>query len=1045
VTVPGYLRYPHLHGDLLTFVAEDDVWIAPLSGGRAWRLSADGVPVFHPRFSPDGRWVAWSSRRDGEPEVFVAPVEGGESRRLTYWGSMGTRVRGWTPGGEILAVTPWRQAFDHHTLAYAVPVDGEPARPLGWGPVGGADVAAGGAVALVTVAGQEPARWKRYRGGAMGRLWVDSGDGFRRVLTEVAGNLDCPVWAGGRLAFLSDHEGVGRLYSSEPDGSGLRRHSADDDFYARHASGDGERVVYQRAGDLWLVDGLGTEPVPVEVILGGPRTGRRTQAVAPRIEDLSCDHTGRASAVEVRGGVYWLTHRDGPARALGATPGVRARLPRVLGDTDQVVWVTDTDEGDALEISAAVGAERPAARRRLAAGRLGRAEELATAPDGTTVAVAAHDGRLLLVDAATGEVTTLASGEHGPAGGLAFSPDSAWLAWTQPHIGRLSRIRLARVADRSVTDVTDGRFQDGDPVFTTDGASLVFLSWRGFEPVFDSHFFDLSFPFGCRPYLVPLDAAASSPFEPTPHGRAPVSDDDKGEERNAPTVALGGIATRVVPFPVPDAQYSDLRAVRGGVVWLRRPLTGTLGDDGEGDRPKNVLERYDLAKRTCEEVTTGPGWLDVSGDGRRMVVGTDGGLRVLATDGSDDADDDAAKVDLSRLRVTVDPAVEWRQAYAEAGRVMRDYFWARHMNGVDWDGVLDRYRPLLDRIAGADDFADLLREVFGELGTSHAYVSSHGHSSGEYTGLLGADLERDDDRLWRVKRVLPVEVSDPYARSPLAAPGAQVRSGDAVVAVNGRPVNEVTGPGPLLTGSYDTLTELTLAPGSGGPVRRIVVRPLYDDQRVRYQAWVADRRAEVRRLGDGRLGYLHIPDMQETGWAQFHRDLRSEMAAEGLLVDVRGNTGGFVSELVVEKLARRVVGWDVGRHRGPVSYPGDAPRGPVVLLADEHTGSDGDIIAAAVRTLGLGTVVGRRTWGGVIGYEAYHWLVEGTGITVPRHATWFDGHGWDLENRGVDPDVEVVMGPDDWAQGRDPQLAAAVRIALERLAERPAAMPPSRP
>jgi tricorn protease len=1043
--VPGYLRYPHLHGDLLTFVAEDDVWIAPLSGGRAWRLSADGVPVSHPRFSPDGQWLAWTSRRDGEPEVFVAPAEGGESRRLTYWGSMETQVCGWTPTGEILALTSWRQAFDHHTLAYAVPVDGEPARPLNWGPVGGADIAGDGAVALVTVAGQEPAQWKRYRGGATGRLWLDSGEGFRRVLADLEGNLDSPVWAGGRLAFLSDHEGVGRLYSSAPDGSDLRRHSADGDFYARQASGDGERVVYQRAGDLWLVDGLGTEPVRLDVRLAGPRAARRARPVNPRIEDLSCDHTGRASAVEVRGGVYWIAHRDGPARALGATPGIRARLPRVLGDTGEVVWVTDSGDGDTLEISAATGDEQPASRRRLAAGRLGRVEELAAAPDGKTVAVAAHDGRLLLVDVATGEVAELATGDHGPAEDLSFSPDSAWLAWTHPGVARLSRIRLARVVDRSVTDVTDGRFDDSDPVFTIDGAHLVFLSLRGFDPVLDSHFFDLSFPFGCRPYLVPLDAAAPSPFEPTPQGRAPAaeSDDDKGEKKT-PTVVLDGIAARVVPFPVADARYSDLRAVKGGVVWLRSPLTGRLGDGVRDDRPKNVLERYDLVKRTCEDVTTGADRLDVSRDGKRMVISVDGGLRVLATDGSDDVEDDDANIDLSRLRITVDPAIEWRQAYVEAGQVMRDYFWSQDMNGVDWDAALDRHRPLLDRIASADDFVDLLSEVFGELGTSHAYVTGRAYSSGAYMGLLGADLERDDDGLWRVTRVLPAEVSDPYARSPLAAPGAQVSPGDAVVAVNGRPVDGLTGPGPLLTGSYDTLTELTIAPGAGGPVRRIVIRPLFDDRRVRYQAWVAERRARVRELGGGRLGYLHIPDMQGTGWAQFHRDLRSEIAAEGVIVDVRGNTGGIVSELVVEKLARRVVGWDVGRHRSPVSYPRDAPRGPVVVLADEHTSSDGDILTAAVRALGLGTVVGTRTWGGVIGIHT-HLLVEGTGITVPRQATWFDGYGWELENHGVAPDVEVAMTPDDWAQGRDPQLETAARIALDGLAARPAAMPPPRP
>lgn len=1054
----GYLRYPHLRGDLLTFVAEDDVWISPLSGGRAWRLSADGVPVSHPRFSPDGRWVAWTSDRDGAPEVHVAPAEGGESRRLTYWGSFGTRVCGWTPQGEVLAVTSWRQAFRHHTHAYAVPVDGEPARPTGWGPVGSADVAPGGEVVIVTVAGQEPAWWKRYRGGAMGRLWVTAGDGFARVLAGLEGNLDAPVWAGGRLAFLSDHDGVGRLYSSLPDGSDVRLHGdgGDDGFYARHASGDGERVVYQRAGELWLVDGLDAEPARLDVRLAGPRTARHIRSVYPRVEDLSCDHTGRASAVEVRGGVHWITHRDGPGRALAATAGVRARLPRVLGDTGEVVWVTDTDndtdtgDGDALEISAVAGAEQPAARRRLAAGQLGRVEEIAAAPDGSTVAVAAHDGRLLVVDLATGEVGELATGEHGPAEDLSFSPDSAWLTWTHAGAERLSRIRLARLADRTIVDVTDGRFADSEPVFTADGAHLVFLSWRGFDPVFDPHFFDLSFPFGCRPYLVPLDAAAPSPFEPTPQGRAPSESDDKDdkdEEKKPPAVVLEGIAARVVPFPVPDARYSSLLPVKGGLVWLRKPLTGMLGEDEPGDRaPKNALERYDLGKRTCDEITTGLDWLDVSGDGKRLVMSTDGDLKVLASDGSDDGSEDEAQIDLSRLRVIADPPAEWHQAYDEAGKVVRDYFWARDMSGLDWDAALAKYRPLLDRIASPDDFADLLWEVFGELGTSHAYVYGHGHGrrTGPYLGLLGADLERDDDQLWRVTRVLPAETSDPRARSPLAAPGTRVEPGDAVVAVDGRPVDPRTGPGPLLTGSWDTLTELTIAPGAGGPVRRVVVRPLFDDHRLRYQAWVAEQRERVRELGEGRLGYLHIPDMDGIGWAQFHRDLRSEIAEDGLIVDVRGNAGGMVSELVVEKLARRVVGWDVGRHRGPVSYPRDAPRGPVVVLADEHTCSDGDILTAAVRALGLGTVVGTRTWGGVIGIHT-HRLVEGTGITVPRHATWFDGHGWELENHGVAPDVEVAMEPDDWAKGRDPQLERAVTIALEHLAKHPAATPPPRP
>ncbi len=1077
VTARGYLRYPHLHGDLVTCVAEDDVWVVPLSGGRAWRLSADGVPVSHPRFSPDGRWIAWTSHRDGDPEVHVAPAEGGPARRITYWGDGATRVCGWTPDGQVLALTSWRRAFAHHMHAYAVPVEGGPARPMGWGPVGDACLAADGQVLVATVPGQEPALWKRYRGGAQGRLWCDRGDGFARLLPGLDGNLACPMWVGGRVAFLSDHEGTARLYSCLPDGSDLRRHDGDppgDDaasFYARHAATDGARVVYQRAGELRLVDRLGAAPVRLAVRLGGPRTGRRPRPVSPCVSDLSCDRTGRGSAVEVRGGVYWLTHRDGPVRALAADPAVRARLPRVLGE-DQVVWVTTAEGDDALQIGPACGHEGPgfpAPPRRLAAGRLGHVDDLAAAPDGRTVAVAAHDGRLLLVDVATGAVETLAASDNGPVTDLCFSPDSAWLAWSHPGIGPLSRIRLARVADRTVTDVTDGRFADAEPVFTLDGAYLVFLSWRGFDPVFDSHIFDLAFPFGCRPYLVPLAASARSPFSPTSQGRpAGTGDDDRHADATGDgggegggeggrkdggvrpiTVDLEDIGARVVPFPVPEARYSSLHAVKNGLVWLRMPLAGMLGEGGAepgAGIPRPALERYDLRKCRCEEIVGELDWLRVSRDGERLVIGHDGGVRVVAADGSGAPDgDESSSVDLSRLRVTADPAAEWRQAFEEAGRVVRAYFWAGTMAGVDWPGALARYRPLVERIATPDDFADLLGDLLGELGTSHAYVhAARTHHGVRWLGMLGADIERDAGQVWRIRRILPAETSDPYARSPLAEPGIGVRPGDALLAVDGRPVDPVDGPGPLLAGSADTPVELTIAPAAGGAPRPVVVRPLLDDRRLRYQAWVAERRRWVRERSGGRLGYLHIPDMTGVGWAQFHRDLRLEIANPGLVLDIRGNRGGIVSELVVEKLSRRVIGWDVGRHRGPVSYPDDAPRGPVVVLADEHTCSDGDLLTAAIRTLGLGTVVGTRTWGGVVGIHT-HRLVDGTVITVPRHATWFEGHGWGLENHGVDPDIEVVVAPGERAEDHDPQLETAVRVALERLASHPPAAPPPRP
>ncbi|MFG2851345.1 S41 family peptidase [Streptomyces mirabilis] len=1079
---PAYLRFPHLHGELVAFTAEDDVWVAPLDGGgRAWRVSADNMPVNHPRISPDGTTVAWTSTRDGAPEVHAAPLEGGASTRLTYWGSSKTQVRGWTPDGRVLALSTQGQASLRRTWARAVPLDGGPATTLPYGPVG--DVVHGdpGVLLLSAPMGREAAWWKRYRGGTAGKLWIDraGGDGagageFVRLHEDLDGNLEYPLWVGERVAFLSDHEGVGALYSSLADGSDLRRHTpgggtsrsseaeSGGGFYARHAATDGARVVYASAGELWLLDDLdGAEPRRLDLRLGGQRVDQQPHLVSASrwFSAAAPDHTGRGSAVSVRGAVHWVTHRSGPARALAARPGVRARLPRAfrVEGEEYVVWVTDAAGDDALEFAPATGLAPGATPRRLAAGQLGRVLGLAMAPDGSRAAVASHDGRVLLVERETGEVREVDRSEVGEVSGLVFSPDSAWLAWSHPGPRPLCQLKLANTADLSVTEATPLRFRDYAPAFTLDGKHLAFLSARSFDPVYDEHVFDLAFVGGSRPYLITLAATTPSPFGPQRHGRpfeAPDKDETPDSE-GAPTtrIDLDGLADRIVPFPVEAARYSTLRAAKDGLLWLRHPVVGVLGasratpDDPD---PKTELERYDLAQQRVEHLAADADHFAVSGDGKRVLLWTDGKLKVVPSDrraSNDDESDTNITVDLSRVRQTVDPAAEWRQMYDETGRLMRDNFWRPDLGGVDWEGVLERYRPVLERVATHDDLVDLLWEVQGELGTSHAYVTPRGGWGGgdRAQGLLGADISRHEDGSWRIDRILPSETSDPDARAPLAAPGVAVRAGDAIVAVAGQPVDPVAGPGPLLVGTAGKPVELTISPSGGGDPRHAVVVPLADEEPLRYHAWVADRRAYVHEKSGGRLGYLHVPDMQAPGWAQIHRDLRVEVAREGLVVDVRENRGGHTSQLVVEKLARRIVGWDLPRGMRPYSYPEDAPRGPVVAVANEFSGSDGDIVNAAIKALGIGPVVGTRTWGGVIGIDSRYRLVDGTLVTQPKYAFWLDGYGWGVENHGVDPDVEVVQTPQDYAAGRDAQLDEAIRIALAALAENPAKAAPTLP
>ncbi|MFF1293159.1 MULTISPECIES: S41 family peptidase [unclassified Streptomyces] len=1091
----SYLRLPHLSGDLLCFVAEDDLWLAPLDGkGRAWRLTVDRTKVGHPRFSPDGRHLAYTSWRSLVPEIHLVDVEGGPGRQLTYWGSADTQVCGWTPpesngGAQILAVASHGEPFSYFTWAYKVPTDGDPGRKLPWGPVSDLQVAdlegERRTLLLTGTPPHEPAAWKRYRGGATGRLWLHG----HRLLEGLEGHLHSPMFVGDRIAFLSDHEGVGNLYSCAHDGSDLRRHTDHDAFYARHAASDGTRVVYQCAGDLWIVDDLAGEPRKLDVRLSGPRTGRRPYQVpaAQHVDGVSVDETGRASAVVVRGSLYWLTHRDGPARTITDTPGVRVRLPEMLGSGGQVAYVTDAEGEDAVEIAYLPRATGDRAPRRLASGELGRVLELVSDPQGERLAIASHDGRLLLIavsddaeeadtEDSGGEVTELIHSVNGPVRDLAFSPDGAWLTWSHPGIGRsLRQIKMARISPKAgaaplIVDVTNGRFEDENPVFTRDGRYLAFLSWRGFDPVYDVHTGDLSFPLGCRPYLVPLSSATPSPFALTPEGRPAAGGldpaEDEPDDGSTVTVEVEGLESRVTPFPVTASKYSALHPVAGGgLVWLRWPISGALGEtfanpDDTTGRP--TLEYFNITKAKKSELIEHLDWFAVSGDGSRLVVVDEGELRAVPATESGDSDS-TVWIDARRILHEVDPGAEWRQSYEEAGRLIRAYFWEPEMCGIDWDEVLAQYRPLVERVATPDEFADLLREVLGELGTSHAYVTAARRNEGpphyqRRQGLLGANFVRREAG-WTVKRILPGDSSDSKARSPLAGTG--IREGAVLTHVDGRPVDEVTGPYPLLAGAGGTTVELTFArpvahhrPSKEGPsgpsvsaegegrARRVAVVPLTDERPLRYQDWVAKRREVVRELSGGRCGYLHIPDMGGSGWAQFNRDLRLEVSRPALIVDVRGNAGGHISELVVEKLTRTILGWDLTRNAQPVSYASNAPRGPVVALADEATSSDGDMITAAFKLLKLGPVVGQRTWGGVVGMTGRHALGDGTVITVPMNAAWFDAYGWTVENRGVAPDLEVLRTPLDWAEGRHAQLDDAVKLAVDLLTTTPPATPP---
>ncbi|MDA8296506.1 MAG: S41 family peptidase [Actinomycetota bacterium] len=1069
-----FARFPAIWGDRLVFVADDDLWIGTLAGEGATvvasRLTPGGLVVSFPRFSPDGAQVAFTGRRDGASEIYLVAAVGGEVRRLTYWGDATTRTLGWRgegAAGRVLVASAAGEPSSARTTARAVSADGREVERLELGPVSGLAYGEGDLPVVIGVnqSLRRGAAWKRYRGGTAGALWFDpEGTGeYRRLLDALGGQLEDPCILGERVAFLSDHEGIANVYSVAWDGSDLRRHSDHDEYYARAMSGDGERLVYQHAGDLYLLDSLApdSEPRRIALSLSGATRGRERRALRAEEElgDFAVDETGRASVVELRGSIQLLTHRDGPTRLLGGGDGVRGRLPCVIGrgPSAHAAFVSDAEGEDAIEIvPCQLSGEAP---RRLGAGRLGRVLSLSGSPDGGSLAVAAHDGRILLVEVATGIVRELDRSADGDATGLCFSPDSRLLAWSHAGPEPLRQIRVARLSDGAVFEATPLRFEDRDPVFSADGRFLAFLSVRVFDPFYDAHVFDLAFASATRPYLLALGTDAASPFAPELAGRPRRTETGQGEAEPgdgdaAPAVRAfepEGLADRLIPLPVAAGRYRALRRVEGGLVWLAEPLSGVLGEE----RPPSAhparpwLVRFDLKSAKETTIVDELDDFSVSADGRSLVVRDGKALRLLPSDRHVEADPDEAgeevvDIDLSRLRYELDPIAEWRQMYAETARLMRDHYFVEDMAGVDWARAVARYRPLVERIASRDELSELIWELQGELATSHAYeVAPPVPPAPERRiGHLGADISWRGQRLV-VDAVLPSESSVQAARSPLRSAVPPVVAGDVIVAVDGRELQPGEPIGRRLAGTVDRPVALRVRRGGEGPLDEVVVVPLADERPLRYQAWVASRRAAAHRASDGRVGYVHVPDMVGSGWAQFHRDLRLEVRRDALVVDVRDNRGGHVSELVVEKLARVVRAWELGRYRAEATYPKDAPRGPLVAIADENAGSDGDIVTAAFKLHRLGPVVGQRTWGGVIGIDFAYDLVDGTAVTQPRYGFFFVGAlGWDVENHGVEPDVAVAFSPQDWAAGRDPQLERAVELALEALADHEVVTPP---
>ncbi len=1090
----GYIRFPTIHKDTIVFTAEDDLWRVSAQGGRAERLTAGVAAATNARFSPDGKWIAFVGREEGPGEVYVMPAEGGPARRLTYQSARASVV-GWTPDGTgILYSSSAGVPSPRWRVLYSVsPQGGEPRRL----PFGVANSIAYGPKGMVVLGRniREPAHWKRYRGGTAGHLWIDTaGDGEFARLIDLAGDIAAPCWVGRRIFFISDHDGIGNVYSCLPTGKDLRQHTHLSEFYARNLSTDGHRCVFHAGADLYLLEPTNNGVTQIEVDL--PSTfAQRARKFVPAgryLDSWNLHPQGHSVALTTRGKAFSMANWEGAVLQHGESDGPRYRLARWLADGKRVVALADDGTEPHLVVFSVDGTEPD---RTLDGIDVGHILNLRAAPFGSQVVLRNHRNEIMLVDVEAGTSRVLDRSEFGRnesgvvMDGIAWSPDARWVAYSFAISRTQTIIKLCRVETGETYEVTQPVRRDFLPAFDPNGRYLYFLSQREFNPVRDTMQFEFGFPKGERPYLVTLRRDLPSPFIPAlpgsekkdetekaSGGNENEADDDKaaadGEvaadgEKKAETGApppiaidLDGISSRIVAFPVAEGRYGRVSGTRDGVIFSAFPVEGTLHEDWTDPVPgaRGSLQFYSFEKRKQEQLADTITDFAVTDDGKMLIYRTSERLRVVKAGEKPGNEGQPSResgwLDLYRIKVSVRPDAEWRQMFAEAWRLQREQFWVPDMAGVDWEGAFRRYAPLVERVTTRGELSDLIWELQGELGTSHAY-----EFGGEYRphpeyrqGFLGVDWRFDADTgRYVIEHIVSGDPWNADATSPLLGPGINVNEGDAVLAINGQRVTPERGPQQLLVNQAYNQVQLLIQPAAGtglsggGEPRTVTVRALGHEYGARYRDWVEGNRRRVHEATGNRVGYVHIPDMSSEGFAEFHRYYLTEYDYDGLIIDVRWNGGGEVSGLLLEKLARKRLGYSFQRWGPADPYFAESPRGPLVAITNENAGSDGDIFSHAFKMLNLGPLIGKRTWGGVIGISPYTFLADGTLTTQPEFSFWFRDVEWGVENYGTEPTIDVDYRPQDYANGVDPQLDRAIAEALRLVEENPAPTPTPEP
>lgn len=1030
----GYYYYPDIQGDKVVFSSQGSIWMVSGDGGVATMLTSAQSSRPVAKISPDGKYIAYSMSIDSNVSIFLRAINGGFPERLTFHPGRDSII-GWTNDSRHIIFSSSRYHPHGRSNLFKVSVEGGLPEMIEIGKADLISIAQNNDFIAFNRNAAPHATWKRYKGGRMAEIWAGSLSkmDFEQI-TDFEGANIFPMIYGDRIYFLSDRRGRNNIFSMGFDGRDIVQHTRYEDFDIAYPSlGDGS-IVFQKAGDIYRFDIAKNTAVKLDIKLP---TDNMTHI--PYYEDgaswinrYSLSSEAQRVLLEARGNIYIVAVEEGRTQTIAASPDIRFKNPSFNSDGSKIAFFSDETGKEQLYIA---DASDNANRIKQTDIPDGWYNYPLWSPDDSKIAFSDEKLALYYFDLKTKKTNLIDRSTRNEIWGYSWSPCSRFIAYSKVGGNGFSNIYIYDISNKEIHKITSNVTIDRDPVWDPDGRYLYFLSLRQFSPLRGQMDHDFILNKMVKPHIVLLNKDIKNPFLPREWHE--LASRDKGQEedkKNEDTrIDFENINSRIFPFPVRPGNFYALSAVSDKVYFMDREHSPMMPDWEHIDRDiyRGVLYSFCMDKREMNKVHSAIDSYSLSEQSDKIVIKRNNQLRM----------DDKA-IDLSRINLSVVPMLEWRQIYREAVRLQRLLFWIPNMGNVDWNKYAEQYGQLLPRIRTRSELDMLIGELIGELASSHAYIYSRSEEFPQdrvQIGLLGADFEIHND-MYRIRKIYEGDVFYRNVWSPLSI--HPIVPGDYLVAVNGVPITSERCIYSFFQNLADQEVMITISKdGERHNTQDYRVKPIRSEYYLRYLDWVYGNREYVNRKSNGKIGYIHIPDMSSFGLVQFFKQFYNQLDKDGIIIDDRYNGGGFVSQVILEKLRRELSYLSVMRNTEPVTSPRRVFLGHLVCLINEDAGSDGDLFPEAFRRYGLGKLIGTRTWGGVVGIRSDKPFVDRGMMTIPEYSNYHIDDGWILENIGVYPDIEVVNRPQDYNKGVDPQLDKAIEVLLKEIKDNPVQRP----